>query len=169
MPSSIAHASVAVLLTPMLGRTPISRRALGSVAVAAAVPDVDAIGRPFGGSDVALLGGHRGDTHSVWFALIVGVVAFAFAKHAGVRFNPARFATYAALVVLSHGLLDALSTYGEGVAFFAPLSVVRWKAAWQPFSGLLSEIVILWLPALVLFQRWTKNWLIQDSPSRGTT
>lgn len=74
MPSSVAHASVAVLLAPLFGRDTISRRVMATTAVAAAVPDVDAIGRPFGFDDVAWLGGHRGFTHSIVFALAAGII-----------------------------------------------------------------------------------------------
>ena len=64
MPSSIAHASVAVLLIPVLGVNNVTPWLIGVTAVAATLPDLDAIGRPFGHGDVEWLGGHRAVTHS---------------------------------------------------------------------------------------------------------
>lgn len=156
MPSSIAHASVAILLSPVLGTRVVSRRLVAVAAVAAAVPDLDAIGRPFGRGDIAFLGGHRATTHSLLFALCVALAAAIASRRATTSGTRLLIACYVALVVASHGFLDALATYGEGVAFFAPLSAQRWKFGWQPFSGLLPEILALWFPAAVVFVLWLK-------------
>jgi len=156
MPSSIAHASVAFVLSPLLGAGLVSRRLLGITAIAAALPDIDAIGRPLGHGDIAALGGHRGVTHSVCFALAAAAaIAFVASREESKR-NRWRIGAYVAAVVLSHGVLDAFTTYGEGVALFAPLSPLRWKSAWQPFGGLLSELVAIWLPALLMYQFWLR-------------
>lgn len=149
MPSSVAHASVAVLLAPLFGRDTIDRRVMATTAIAAAVPDVDAIGRPFHLGDVEWLGGHRAFTHSIFFALAAGIVAAVWCRRRSLA-NPNRIALYVGLVVLSHGVLDAFTTYGAGVAFLAPFSMTRWKSSWQPFSGLLPELVLLF-PALALY------------------
>jgi hypothetical protein len=53
-------------------------------------------------------------------------------------------------------VLDAFTTYGEGVALLAPVSMYRWKAAWQPFSDLWSEVVILWIPAVLMYCLWLR-------------
>ena len=66
----------------------------------------------------------------------------------------------------SHGVLDALTNGGQGIAFFAPLSAARWHFPWQPilvspigvgafllghgFQVLLNEMVWLWLPSLLI-------------------
>lgn len=160
MPSSIAHASVAVLLSPLLSARTLSKRLLAVTAAAAAAPDLDAVGRPFGRGDIAMLGGHRATTHSLFFAIVVALI-IAFALRSVTPRSRLVVASYVALVVASHGLLDALATYGEGVAFFAPLSPQRWKFGWQPFSGILPEMLLLWLPALLLFTLWLKPRLRQ--------
>ena len=43
----------------------------------AVIPDIDAIGRPFYGAagDLEWLGGHRGFTHSLTFAALLGLLA----------------------------------------------------------------------------------------------
>ena len=70
--------------------------------------------------------------------------------------NRWRLVCYVTAVVLSHGVLDAFTTYGEGVAFFAPLTLHRWKSSWQPLAGLLAEVVWIWLPAALVYQFWLR-------------
>ena len=151
MPSSIAHASVAVLLAPLFGRDTVDRRTTMTAAAAAAIPDLDAIGRPFGLGDVTWLGGHRAFTHSIVFALVAGILAAVWSRRGAWR-HARKIGLYVGLVVLSHGVLDAFTTYGEGVSFLAPFSMIRWKSAWQPLSGLLPEVLLLWLPALLVYR-----------------
>jgi len=38
----------------------------------------------------------------------------------------------------------------------APFTMTRWKAPWLVFDGLLPEILLLWLPALLLYQLWLR-------------
>lgn len=126
-------------------------------------PDVDVIGFRFGVHYEDLLG-HRGLTHSIAFALVFsGVVAAAI-------FNRERKTgwrtlwLYLFLATLSHGLLDACTDGGLGVAFFSPFSNHRYFFPWNPievspigagfFSSrgmdvLKSEAVWIWLPSLV--------------------
>jgi membrane-bound metal-dependent hydrolase YbcI (DUF457 family) len=61
-----------------------------------------------------------------------------------------RVFTYVALAVMSHGLLDTMTTYGEGVALFAPLAAHRFDAPWHPFTGVVEEAVGLWVPAAII-------------------
>ncbi len=71
--------------------------------------------------------GHRGASHSIVFALVTGVVtALLLARPRLWTFG------LAALVVLSHPLLDALTDGGLGVALFWPFDVTRYFAPWQP-------------------------------------
>ena len=106
--------------------------------------------------DIAALGGHRAVTHSVFFALAVAaVIALVTTRH---EFESSRWriGAYAAAVVLSHGLLDAFTTYGAGVAFLAPVSPQRWKSPWHPFTDLTSEVVLIWLPAVLMYLLWLR-------------
>ena len=77
------------------------------------LPDADVIGFGFG---IAYGDpwGHRGATHSLLFALTLGVLVGVGARY----FNrPAlRTGVLAALVVASHGLLDTLTNGGGGIA-----------------------------------------------------
>jgi inner membrane protein len=152
MPSSIGHAAVAVLLAPVLVAQDRRPAVLWSAAVAAAVVDIDAIGRLFGAGDVAWLGGHRGLTHSFAVAVLLGaVIGIVLARRSSAEF-PVRVAAFMILVIASHGVLDGFTAYGEGVALFAPFSQVRWKSSWQPLDDLWPEMIALWLPAWVMLQ-----------------
>ena len=73
---------------------------------------------------------------------------------------------YCFLATSSHGLLDAMTDGGLGVAFFAPFNNYRYFLPWRPIRvspinvgrffterGLVvlkSELIWIWLPAIVL-------------------
>lgn len=93
------------------------------------VPDLDVIAFRFGIPYEAPFG-HRGATHSLAFAMILGpLVALAW-KRPG---HPLRATMAICVAVLaSHGLLDMLTDGGEGVALFWPFSNERMFFPWQP-------------------------------------
>ena len=139
------------------GALPLVPSMLGLSALSL-LPDVDflafSLGIPY--SDPF---GHRGMTHSLAFALAVGLVV---ALGLRLRGRPVLAdALLATAVVASHGLLDACTTGGLGVEFLWPLSTGRFFAPWRfipvaplgsrmlsarGLSVLLSEAV-LFLPA----------------------
>src|SRR6185503_852863 len=109
--------------------------------------------------------GHRGITHSIFFALLLGglVVLLAFSKPVGAMSRRALFIYFVA-VIASHSILDALVDGVWGVAFFAPFSSTRYFLPWRPihssplgmnfFSSagatvILNELVWVWVPSLV--------------------
>jgi inner membrane protein len=103
-------------------------RAMLACSVLALLPDVDVVtfrlGIPYGDPF-----GHRGMTHSLAFAVGVGLAVAAWLK---VRGRPvARDALLATLVVASHGVLDACTTGGKGVEFFWPLDTARYFLPWR--------------------------------------
>ena len=157
MPSSIAHGLAAAAVVSLVYRGDPPRGALWMAAACAVLPDLDAVGRPFGHGDVAWLGGHRALTHSLAFAVALGgVLATLGFRGRPELAGPRRRLVLAAALALGtalHGALDALSTYGEGVAFLAPFSARRVKAPWQPFEALVPELILVWLPALAVL--WT--------------
>lgn len=169
MPSSIAHGAMAVILSPLLHGHRIKRDVIISTALAAALLDIDALGRPFGRGDIEILGGHRAATHSIWTAMLLGgIVYWIYRPREG---DPSKglLALFVLLTVSSHGVLDAFSTYGEGVAFFAPVSMQRWKAPWLIFSGIIPEILLIWLPALLVYLGWLRSRTVRELPWRNTS
>ena len=132
------------------------------------LPDGDVISFFFGIRYGHLLG-HRGLSHSILFAAVIGfAVAFFFFRDLG-RFSPRwwRYAFFFFFVMVAHGLSDAMSNGGLGVAFFAPLSNHRYFFAWRPLEvspigGLTyffsregwvvirSEFIWIWFPSIAL-------------------
>ena len=142
------------------------------------LPDADVMGFGFGIRYGDFLG-HRGFTHSLLFAALVGILVARFGGSASANPSggsasqciPARrnppyvLPMYFALVTASHGLLDAMTDGGLGIAFFSPFDTTRYFLPWRPihvspigprfFSDrglnvLLSEAQWIWLPSAVL-------------------
>jgi len=135
MASSWTHAAGAVAIAATLMPRSVPPRTWYLVAAAAVVLDLDT-GRLWGGGDVAWLGGHRALTHSLSFAASFGLVV-AVALRPAVRGASAMFRAWLAalLAIATHGALDALTTYGEGVQFLAPFSELRYWAPWRLLGG----------------------------------
>jgi inner membrane protein len=142
-------------------------------AVCAMLPDLDVIAFAFGIPYEDMLG-HRGFTHSFFFAALVGAAAAAHVSHQSHRWHPshpshlpsqtALFLWFAA-VTASHGVLDAMTNGGRGIAFFAPFSGARYFFPWRPiqvspigagfFSArglrvLASEAGWIWVPSAII-------------------
>jgi inner membrane protein len=132
----------------------------------AILPDIDTVSFYFGVERGSMFG-HRGITHSLLFAVLLSllVVLLAFSKTP--RFSKKWWALlfYFFVVTASHGLLDALTDGGSGVAFFAPFDATRYFFPWRPIEvspiGLRffssrglevfeSEFVCVWIPSILL-------------------
>jgi inner membrane protein len=105
------------------------------------LPDADVVAFRFGIA-YADPWGHRGATHSLVFALLLGCAIGAASKL--VRLPPVRTGLCATVVLASHGLLDTLTDGGLGCALFWPFDDARFFAPWSPIPvapigrGLLS-------------------------------
>jgi len=98
------------------------------------LPDADVLGFGLGVAYGDLLG-HRGLTHSLAFAALLAWLVLAAAYPA--RRWPAargRLWAYLALATASHGVLDAMTTGGLGVAFLAPFENGRYFFPWRPIA-----------------------------------
>ncbi len=144
----------------------IGLRALGLGVLCAVLPDIDVIGFAYG-IQYGDLWGHRGLTHSLAFAALLsaGLVAVCYRRESdSVR---AGMGLYLFLCAASHGILDALTDGGLGVAFFSPFDPTRYFFPFRPVAVspigiheffneqglyvLASEAKWIWLPAAVLF------------------
>lgn len=93
-------------------------------------PDADVVGFRLGVA-YADAWGHRGASHSIVFAVGLGLLlAWPTARVLRRPLFPTAVAVVAALV--SHGLLDALTDGGLGPALLWPFSEQRWFSPWQP-------------------------------------
>ena len=131
-------------------------------AVIAALPDVDGIGFWLGVPYESTFG-HRGFTHSISFAALIALIALIFFRDRAYDGDRPRLWTYLFLATASHGVLDAMTTGGGGIAFFAPFANERFFFPWRPivvspmsirrfFSErgariIASEILWVWIPA----------------------
>ena len=127
MASAFGHAA----LGATLGRLLLPHRRHWPYWVAAAgcavLPDADALGYRLG-VPYDSLWGHRGLTHSLLAAAVVAVAGTALGQLAPRPARPAagRLALLLFLATASHGLLDAMTTGGLGVAFFSPWNPKRY-------------------------------------------
>ena len=164
MATVFSHAIAAGAFGVVCGRM-IPGRAIFYGAVSSMVPDLDVLG--FGlGIRYADPFGHRGFTHSlcfaaVWAALVTLVL---FLKPTDRCRWPAIW-LFLFLATASHGLLDALTDGGLGVAFFAPFDNARYFLPWNPIAVspigarffsprglavLTSEALWIWLPSVAV-------------------
>ena len=165
MASPLGHTAVALALGVVLRPGTVPRRYWVLGACCSVLPDLDFLPRSLGARQIdVLLGGHRGLTHSIPFALLIGIIvvlaAFPDPNWSGRRGALWLYFTSASA---SHGLVDSLTTYGQRIALLAPICWSRVKAPWQPLGkgpcrgtvdcliqGLGGELLWLVLPALIV-------------------
>jgi inner membrane protein len=167
MATIFSHSLAALALGQAAPVEPKRARFWILTAVLAALPDIDVVGFSFGVRYGDMLG-HRGFTHSLFFALLVSclVVLLGFSDTATLSTRWFKLVTYFAVVIASHGVLDAMTDGGLGVAFFAPFYNERYFFPWRPIevspigiepflSGrglqvIISEIKWIWIPSALL-------------------
>lgn len=128
MPTIFTHAIVPLAAGIGLGRQRISRPLLWAGCIAAMLPDLDVIGFRLHiayASDF----GHRGVSHSLFFALVLGMLAASQA--ARLKTRPALAFCWISFSAASHGLLDMLTNGGLGVAWWWPLTDQRYFFPWR--------------------------------------
>ncbi|GAB2872602.1 metal-dependent hydrolase [Hymenobacter ruber] len=135
MASAFGHAALGATLGKLL--LPDRRHWPYWVAAAlcAALPDVDSVGYRLG-VPYDSLWGHRGLTHSLLAAAVVAAIGTLLGRLARSSNRPAagRLALLLFLATASHGLLDALTTGGLGVAFFSPWHLERYFFPFRPIK-----------------------------------
>jgi len=163
MPSVISHPAVPLAITVAAGAATVPPRLCLAAVVASVLPDADAFGY-WAGVPYESPFGHRGFTHSLFFALLVALACTALAP----RLGAPRWIVFGVvlLAAASHGCLDAMTTGGHGIAFFAPFSNARYHFPWEVIrispisvtgfftrrgaSVLASELRWIWMPAAIV-------------------
>ncbi|MCW3072071.1 MAG: metal-dependent hydrolase [Bacteroidetes bacterium] len=98
------------------------------------LPDADVISFQFG-IPYDSFWGHRGFTHSIVFALLLGIfVSVLFYKNSLQTKEGLRYILFFCFCTLSHSLLDAMTSGGLGVAFFSPFRNTRYFFPWRPIK-----------------------------------
>src|SRR5262245_1457683 len=114
MPTIISHAAVPLALAIGLGREAVPGRLAQVGIVAAILPDLDVLAFGLGIAYENALG-HRGFTHSLAFAALAGLAASYMYRT--LRTTSGRAFWFVFLATASHGMLDAFTNGGLGVAF----------------------------------------------------
>jgi inner membrane protein len=164
--SIFSHAVAALGIGACFYTPRIPKRAWAIGALCSVVPDLDVIGFRFG-IRYGDFWGHRGFTHSLIFAALVAAVALIVGFRHGLP-SISRFSLwiYFFLATASHGLLDAMTDGGLGVAFFSPFDNRRCFLPWTPIrvspigierfftarglAVMQTELLWIWLPAALL-------------------
>jgi inner membrane protein len=166
MASAFSHVIVAVAMGRAFRNEELRWRELGLGAFCSVLPDLDVIGFPLG-IEYGDLWGHRGMTHSVLFAALLAGILVALWYRGKPAIAMTGLFLYFFLCTASHGVLDAMTDGGLGVAFFSPFDTTRYFFSARPvlvspigisefFSEygarvLANEAVWIWLPSLALF------------------
>ncbi len=161
MPTVFSHALVGLAAADaVVPRGRSHPRLLFTAAVLAVVPDLDGLFMywvPYGAP-----WGHRGASHSIAFALLLAVVGslYPFRREGILGGRWSRTVLLLWAVTASHGILDAFTDGGLGIAFFAPFRHDRYffpveaipvspigRAFFSAagLSVLAAEIWLLWL------------------------
>jgi inner membrane protein len=142
--ASLGHVAVglAAARTHGEGQRPHWRSAVAWSALSM-LPDADVIGFSLG-VRYEDPWGHRGATHSLAFALIVGAVVGLIAgrfklgpslpRRSSEKGVERRWALFATVVLATHPLLDTLTDGGLGCALFWPFDLTRYFSPWRPIQ-----------------------------------
>ncbi len=135
MASVFGHVAVAYAMGKTLKPAWASSRFWALTVLCCLLPDADVLGLVLG-IPYEHLWGHRGLTHSISFAVFIGLVMPRLTIPSlscwSVRYRI--LALYFSLVILSHGFLDAFTDGGLGVAFFSPFDTTRYFFSWRPIA-----------------------------------
>ena len=145
MPSLFSHAAVAIAIGSLAAPRPLLRPFLVAGAVCAVMPDLDIVGP----SGVGFLGGHRGFTHSLTFAGLVGLTsAYIVRKRPEWRGARLRLLLFIAAATATHGCLDSLTSVSQGAQLLSPFSLQQFRVPLLRRG--VEELVRLFLPSVVL-------------------
>jgi inner membrane protein len=163
MPTVITHAAVGLGCAAVVPveHKPVSFWLLS--AGLAMLPDLDVIAFSFGIPYGARFG-HRGFSHSIFCAALVGT---AVSLLAGSAFGPPWWvmAIYFSAVMASHGILDLFTNGGMGIGILSPFDDTRYFSPWRPVQVCLigtqffhpwnlrafrSELLWIWVPLIAV-------------------
>ena len=162
MPTILSHMAAPLALRLGLGKQVISPRLLMAGLAASVLPDLDVLAFRFG-IPYADAFGHRGASHSLAVALLLGLLAAWMASP--LRAGRVVAFAFVAFSAASHGAFDMLTNGGHGVALWWPWSSERLFLPWQVVEAsplslrrvfgpkgvevLLSELLWVWLPCML--------------------
>jgi len=167
MASVITHAFSSLILGKALLPQRMPRLFWGGIVIGAILPDIDVLTFSWGYAYGHVLG-HRGFTHSILFAFLFGFLVLLPLGREIPKFSKKWWRIYlcSSIIFSTHGLLDAMTNGGLGVAFFFPFGNTRYFLPWRPLivaplgveaffspwgqAVLLSEIKWIWFSSVAL-------------------
>lgn len=168
MPTVLTHGVIAVAASKTFLGKRTARRVLLMAVICSVLPDIDTIGLRLGIPYADFLG-HRGFTHSLVFAAIVSFSVAAVGFRSARVFSLRWLGVWVLLFVVaaSHGVLDAMTNGGLGIALLAPFDQTRYFLPFRPLevspiglgnffsrwgaAVLASEIIWVWTPLGLLW------------------
>ncbi|MGY6276325.1 metal-dependent hydrolase [Methylomonas sp. MgM2] len=163
MPTFISHTAVPIAIANVAGKRKVPNRLLKAAVAASVIPDLDIVGAAFGIPFEHAMG-HRGFLHSPVFGLALALTSLGVWRKLG----PSKSMVFGviSLSAMSHGLLDAATHGGIGVAFLSPFSNERFLLPWRPIPAVpteltqmigleglavvAAEIMWIWIPCLII-------------------
>lgn len=163
----MTHAIVGYTISRICVRRPVSPLYWVMAALAPFLPDLDVLGHRYGIHYTDCFG-HRGASHSILAAFLAAIVLLVIfkllTKAQDLRQTKDCFWGFF-LGISSHGLLDALTNGGLGVAVFWPANCTRYFFPVRPlevsplslerffeqgFFIMKNEFYYVWIPCLVI-------------------
>jgi inner membrane protein len=133
------------------------------------LPDADVLAFSFG-IPYDHFFGHRGFFHSPFFAICCSLILLTIFLRDVKLFSRQwwTYWVYFSLLMASHGILDAFTNGGLGIALLSPFSNTRYFSPWTPIevsaigglsvlftqrqmSVLWSEMCLIWAPLLLIY------------------
>src|SRR5207253_522445 len=167
MATILTHGIVGYTLAKICVRKPVTPVYWVLAFLVPMIPDLDVLGLKYG-VNYADCWGHRGATHSLAFAFAVSLIIFLiFQLFAQVpTFKLGKDCFWGLFLGMSsHGMIDALTNGGLGVAIFWPMNCRRYFFGFRPIEVspltlsrfaeqsiyiLKSEVLWIWLPCAVI-------------------
>jgi len=167
MPTIISHAFVAVAAAKAFAPADVPARFYLASVACSILPDADVLAFHFG-LPYQHFFGHRGFFHSLTFGALLSLLVLVtlFRDVEAPSRHSLFYFLFFFLVTASHGILDALTDGGLGVALLSPFDNKRYFFPWTPIkvsplglkaffsrSGYLvmkSELLWIWLPSTLL-------------------
>ena len=168
MASIITHSLVGLGAALMMPKDWRTGTFMLMASIAPSLPDLDVLGF-YAGIPYDSFFGHRGFFHSLFFAFLLGgmlslIIKLLDSKLKNISMSKLIF--FMGIVICSHGILDAMTTGGHGIALFSPINDERYFLPWHIIkvspmhisdfiSGwgiavLKSEIKVVWFPLILL-------------------
>lgn len=167
MPSVVSHAVVAAAVGITFAPRDVPDHFWSIAIICSVILDADVIAFSFG-IPYQHIFGHRGFFHSPFFGLLMGIFFLSVFFRDSEIFSRQWFfyLIFFFLIAVSHGVLDAFTDGGLGIALLSPFDQTRYFSPWRPIvvspigvasffsqwglAVIKSELLWVWLPSSLM-------------------